>query len=91
MPRSRWAHFDAQTRIYLSQDPELISFWADYFPSREDAIVFIKRCLKKITTRRMMLRVKWYVDIANRMPSVRDSRPALQIIFLVAMAESIAL
>ena len=37
-----------------------------------------------------MLRVEWYVNIANKMPIIRDSRPALQIIFLIALAEGLA-
>jgi|SRR3989338_2579710 len=74
----------------LAQDKSSLSFWSRYFPTRNDASDFMKNCLKKLLTRRMMLRTEWYVEIADKMPKIHDSRPALQVIFLVALAESIA-
>ena len=81
---------DKHTKKVLAQDPSILSFWSRYFSSRKEASKFIKDCLKKLSTRRMMLRVEWYVNIANKMPIIRDSRPALQIIFLIALAEGLA-
>ena len=69
---------------------ESLPFWLQYFPTQADASDFIKNCLKKFLTRRMMLRTEWYVEIADKMPKIHDSRPALQVIFLVALAEGIA-
>src|SRR3989344_5505486 len=81
---------DKHTKKVLAQDPESILFWSKYFSGKEEAILFIKNCLKKLLNRRMMLRTEWYVGIADSMPKIRDSRPALQVIFLVSLAEGLA-
>ncbi|MDP6625895.1 MAG: hypothetical protein QGG87_05530, partial [Nitrospinota bacterium] len=51
---------------------------------------FIKKCLKRLKTRRMLLRAQWYVEIADGQEKVRQSRPSLRLIFLMAMAEAVA-
>jgi len=79
-----------KTKQFLAQDKSLLIFWSKYFISENEASFFIQNCFKRLLTRRMVLRVKWYVDIANEMPKVQDSRPALQVVFLVALAENIA-
>ena len=81
---------DKRVKQVLIQDKSLLSFWARYFSSKNDASIFIQNCLKKLMTRRMMLRVEWYVNIADNMPKIQENRPALQIVFLIAIAESIA-
>lgn len=78
------------TKKLSTQDKELLVFWSKHFSNEEGTSVFIQNCLRKLSTRRMMLRVKWYVDIADGMSKVRDNRPALQVVFLVALAEAIA-
>lgn len=79
-----------QNKIDIMHDDELLLFYTEYFSNKDEASRFLKKCLKKLSTYRMMLRVKWYSDIANGMPKVSDARPALQIVFLMALAESIA-
>ncbi len=74
----------------LMNDKELFCFYNKYFSSKDETTSFIEKCLNKLYTHRMMLRVKWYTDIADEMSKVKNSRPALQISFLVALAESIA-
>lgn len=81
---------DERTKQGLVQDEDLLIFWSKYFSSRAETSIFIKNCLRKLSTRRMMLRVRWYVDIANGMTKVRENRPALQVVFLIALAETIA-
>ena len=74
----------------LAQDESSLSFWLKYFPTRNDASNFIRKCLRKLLTQRMMLIAEWYVNIADNMPKIHDSRPALQLIFLIALAEGVA-
>lgn len=51
---------------------------------------FIKKCLIKMKTRRMLLRAQWYTEIADDQEKVRNNRPALKIIFLIGLAEALA-
>lgn len=88
--RVSFKKLDEHTKRFLEKDKSLSNFWSKYFSNKYETGLFIKNSLRKLLTRRMMLRVKWYVDIADGMPKVRDSRPALQVVFLVALAESVA-
>lgn len=84
------ADFDRQVREQIANSDEYIDFYRPFFSSRNETRKFLYKCLQKITTRRMMLRVVWYVDIADQMPKVKQGRPSLQIAFLISMAEQIA-
>jgi len=85
-----WKAVDSVFKNDILNDVGLLEFWRNYFASREEALEFVKTCLKKLSTRRMMLRVKSYVDISDNMPLVKKGRPALQVIFLMALAEGVA-
>lgn len=70
----------------LIEGDELNEFFAPYV---EDTKAFIKQCLRKDQTRHMMLRTKWYTDIADGMENVK-SRVPLKVAFLFSLAEGIA-
>ena len=74
---------DNQIKKQLITDPDLNKFLAPEFSNRKDREDFIKECLKKQKTRRMLLRAQWYTEIADDMDKIRQSRPALRIIFLI--------
>lgn len=74
----------------ILNDKNIHQFLKSEFPTRTERLSFIKECLKKISTRRMLLRAHWYTEIADDQSSIRESRPALNLIFLMAMAEAIA-
>ena len=61
-----------------------------FFAGRKEREDFIQKCLARLKTRRMLLRVQWYVEIADGVGKVKQNRPALNLIFLMAFAESIA-
>lgn len=70
-------------------DSRLHNYFQTYFSSDGERNTFIEKCFKRITTRRMLLRINWYGEIADGQEKVRRNRPALQIIFLLALAEGI--
>lgn len=74
----------------LHEDTELHNFLNPVFATEHGRKKFIGNCLKRITTRRMLLRAQWYVEIADDQEKVRQNRPALRLIFLMALAEAIA-
>lgn len=74
----------------LIVDKGLNDFLKPIFPVDDERHDFIKNCLRKIGTRRMLLRAQWYTEIADDQEKVRQSRPALSLIFLMALAEAIA-
>lgn len=81
---------DEITKKGLIIDPDLHRFLKPIFTSVTDREEFITKCLKKMRTRRMLLRAQWYTKIAEHQSTAPDSRPALNIIFLMSMAESLA-
>lgn len=81
---------DAVIKSGLMIDPKLHQFLKPFFSTTSDRQEFIAQCLKKMRTRRMLLRAQWYTEIADHQSTARDSRPALNIIFLMGMAESLA-
>src|SRR3989338_7487978 len=74
----------------IFSDKELHRFLQPFFLGAKEGEVFIKKCLNRLKTHRMLLRLQWYVEIADDMSKVKQSRPALNLIFLMALAESIA-
>ncbi len=88
--KSDWENIDKGVRQGLLKDPDLHDFLEPVFPTFELRETFIARCLRKISTRRMLLRAQWYIEIADDQEKVRQSRPALRLIFLMSLAEAIA-
>lgn len=81
---------DRLAKSSIANDPKLLNLLINYFSDIYEVKIFVKKCLKKLKTRRMLLRVKWYIELASLIRRSRDKRPALPLIFLMAMAESIA-
>jgi len=84
-----WEKIDELTKQGLLVDRELNFFLEPVFPNTVERVTFIRRCLKKLKTRRMLLRAQWYTHIADDQEKVRNNRPALKIIFLIALAEAV--
>ena len=61
-----------------------------FFTENKEKDEFIRKCLAHLKTRRMLLHVQNYVEIADGMEKVKPGRPALNLIFLMALAESVA-
>jgi len=82
---------DADEKIQqgILSDNDLYGVLQPCFASKSDARDFVKKCLTNIKTRRMLLRVQWYTELADDIVKVREGRPALRLIFLMAMAEHI--
>lgn len=74
----------------IESDPRLHQLLLPFFLNDREVGSFVHQCLKKMKTRRMLLRVQWYDELANLIRQARDKRPALPLIFLMAMAESTA-
>lgn len=85
-----WRKIDNQVKKALVGDKELSNLLVPFFESNSDSKQFIRKCLKKRKTRRMLLRTQWYSQIADGLDVVKDNRPALQIIFLMSLAEGVA-
>ncbi|MDB5204919.1 MAG: hypothetical protein JWP09_947 [Candidatus Taylorbacteria bacterium] len=86
---SIWKPVEDATRQALVEDTELHQFLTPLLADKEERKKFIKKCLRKLKTRRMLLRAQWYLDIADDQELVRQNRPALKIIFLIALAEAV--
>lgn len=84
-----WKKIDKQVKQGLVIDKNLNAFLQPVFPNKNAREDFIKKCLKKTKTRRMLLRAQWYTEIADDMDKIRRGRPALRIIFLLAAAECV--
>ncbi|MDD5251011.1 MAG: hypothetical protein PHT12_00080 [Patescibacteria group bacterium] len=69
---------------------DLIVFLRPAFSNRTECMKFLKRCYKRRRAWYSLWGACWYVEIADAMSSVRRERPALNIIFLMGMAEAIA-
>jgi len=74
----------------IIEDEDLNNFLSPFFDSEANQKNFIRKCLLKLKTRRMLLRTHWYAEIADGLDVVRSNRPALQIIFLMSLAEGVA-
>lgn len=75
---------------WLLLDKKLHDFLKPVFTDDIGRKDFIKKCLKKSATKRMLLRAQWYTEIADGQEKVKRDRPALRLIFLMALAECIA-
>ena len=87
---SDFKKIDEAFKAEILADPALHKFLEPEIPNESERASFIKRCLKKLTARRMLLLAQWYIELADHQSKVRESRPALNIIFLIAMSEAVA-
>lgn len=86
----QYKQIDMQVKKALKMDKELITFFTKHLGNDEKAsVLFITKCLKKTMTRRMMLRTHWYAKLSDKMDSVEPGRPALSLVFLLALAEGV--
>lgn len=60
-----------------------------YFPSQSEANAFIRKCSKKKKTSRALLLTQWLTNIADDIENIKPGRPALKIVFLIILAESV--
>lgn len=60
------------------------------YPRENDRQQFIRKCLDKQKTRRMLNRAHWYSEIADDIEKTKPGRVALKIIFLMSLAEGIS-
>ena len=88
--KNKWRKISGAVKKELTENADLNNFLNPFFDSETDRKKFIKRCLIKLKTRRMLLRTQWYTEIADGLNKVRSNRPALQIIFLMSLAEGVA-
>lgn len=68
---------------------ELSDFLKSYTAIVGDAKSFIEKCCRRNKTRKSLLRTSWLTDIADQMQNINPRRPALSIVFLVILAETI--
>lgn len=85
-----WREIDKMVKKELLKNRELNNLLTPFFNSESSRKEFIQKCLKKQKTRRMLLRTQWYSEIAEGLDVVKSNRPALQIIFLMSLAEGVA-
>lgn len=88
--KNEWKIIDEAVKRGLLEDKNLHNFLQPVFNSRSGRAVFIRKCLRKISTRRMLLRAQWCTEIADDQGKIRQGRPALRIIFLLGLAEALA-
>lgn len=88
--KNPWRKIDRAVKKGLIEDTDLNNFLSPFFGSEINRKEFIRGCLIKLKTRRMLLRAQWYAEIADGLSVVRSNRPALQIIFLMSLAEGAA-
>lgn len=81
---------DSSVKQGILKDKDLNNLLQPFFADKNEIENFIKKCLTKLKTRRMLLRVQWYTEIADDLEKIRQNRPALRLVFLIALAESIA-
>ncbi len=84
-----WKQLEEEAKKSILSDKDLHTFLSRYIPDVDDRNRFIKACLRKKKTRRMLLRLQWFSQIADDLTKVKEARPALQFIFLMALAEGI--
>jgi len=73
-------------------DKKLIQFLKPFFENNEDkAQSFIEKCLAKKKTLRMLNRLHWLTEVADGLEKVKKGRPALKLVFLITIIESIAI
>lgn len=80
-------------KIYVQEilsDKSLQLIIQPFFKNREEGNNFIKKCLVRLKTRRILLLLQWYIEIADGMKKVKQNRPALCLVFLMSLAESVA-
>lgn len=74
----------------ISTDEDLHKLLQPFFIDKSEGNNFIKKCLIRLKTRRILLLLQWYIEIADDMKKVKQNRPALCLVFLMSLAESVA-
>lgn len=74
----------------IARDPELLKLLRPFFSNQKEVQDFINQSLEKIKTKRMLLRLQWFSEIADDFEKIRANRPALKLIFLMSLAEGVA-
>jgi len=70
-------------------DKKLHNLLQPFFTTEKERGEFIKKCLTQIRTRRMLLRLQWFSEVADDLEKIKANRPALKLIFVMAMAEGL--
>jgi len=83
-------NIDKAVKTHILNDGDVHRFLRPILKNSKERAVFIKKCLKKTKTRRMLNHAHWYIEIADAQDKVKYARPALKVIFLMSLAEYIA-
>jgi|GEM_PF-2351415 len=62
---------EATVKQDLPEDSNLNNFLRPFFSLESDRRYFIKKCLVKMQTRRMLLRAQWYSEIADGLNKIK--------------------
>lgn len=75
--------------IFEDTKKELSDFLNRYVAIVGDVESFIEKCYKRNKTRKSLLRTSWLAGIADQMEKIEPGCPALRVVFLVILAETI--
>ncbi|KKR47091.1 MAG: hypothetical protein UT82_C0003G0005 [Parcubacteria group bacterium GW2011_GWB1_40_14] len=67
----------------------LLKLLKPFFSSEKTTEIFLDDAFKISGARGMLLRLDWYIELAEIVETLRPDRPSLRLIFLLATAESI--
>lgn len=85
-----WRALDNAIKRSIVDHNELHDFLLPYFRHDLPMVTrFITKCVKKSKTKRMVLRLHWYGDLATKVDQIEPGRPAIPLIFLLALAEGL--
>ena len=85
----KWKVLTKAINMELLHDPDLHTFLKPIFPQEKDRFAFIKRAHRKLKTKRMLNHAHWYLTMADGQEKIAPGKPALKLIFLMALAEYI--
>ncbi len=90
MTIKRFEKIDELYKESMVSDKERNKYLKPIYPNKDDRENFIRKCLAKLKTRRMLNRAQWYSEIADTMEKVKPRNTALKIIFLMSLAEGVS-
>lgn len=82
--------YDKKVRSEISKDKVLISIIQPFLEKDEDPKGFIVKSLENRKGRSIILRLKWFLEIANGIEEIKPGRPALKLIFIMALIEGVS-
>jgi hypothetical protein len=85
-----WEKVDELVKEAMVTDEARNKYLIPIYPQKGDREKFIRKCLTKQKTRRMLNRAQWYSEIADAMEEVKPRKTALKIIFLMSLAEGVS-